>query len=59
MIAKHVAARDKDRRFFRSALRHGLAQPDVLRARLAATELDPAQRELLEQRLAAELQAAH
>ena len=38
-VAKLVAGRDKDTRFLASALKHGLIDVSVLRARLALTEL--------------------
>lgn len=40
LISKYVAGRDKDRRFARDALRHGLVDPMVLRERLAAVTVE-------------------
>lgn len=40
LVSKYVAGRDKDREFARAALRHGLADADTLRARLARAPLD-------------------
>jgi hypothetical protein len=37
LISKYVANREKDRHYTRAALRHGLADVDTLRTRLAAT----------------------
>jgi hypothetical protein len=58
LIAKYVAGRDKDRAFTGSAIRHGLASREVLEQRLAATALDPALRERVAQRIAADFAAA-
>jgi hypothetical protein len=42
LISKYVAGREKDLRYTRAALRHGLADPATLRARLSRTRLDEA-----------------
>lgn len=39
LVSKYVANRDKDRRFCRAALGHSLADPDLLRRRLAETSI--------------------
>jgi hypothetical protein len=44
-ISKYVAGREKDRRFLRALASHGLAQRDLLLARLAATPIDEAGRD--------------
>jgi hypothetical protein len=51
IIAKYLAGREKDLRFARDALKHGLVRADVLRARLDETEVDDARRELAAARL--------
>lgn len=53
LISKLVAGRQKDLAFAAEAIRHGLARADVLRERLAATELPDAVRSLVEGRIAA------
>lgn len=53
LISKLVAGREKDLAFAAEAIRHGLARADVLRERLAATELPDAVRSLVEGRIAA------
>lgn len=40
LISKYAANRDKDRRFNRAALAHGLVDAETLRARLSATPVD-------------------
>jgi hypothetical protein len=47
VISKYVAAREKDRRFVRAAVRLGLVDRDVLLERLAETPVDAAVRERL------------
>ncbi len=44
LISKYVANRDKDRRFARAAIVHGLAQRETLLERLQATALDDARK---------------
>lgn len=39
LVSKYVACREKDRRYCRAALDHGLADPAVLRRRIAETRL--------------------
>ena len=51
-VAKAVAGRDKDLRFLAAAARHGLLVDATLTERLAATELDRRQREVVAARLA-------
>jgi hypothetical protein len=58
LISKHVAGRDKDKLFVGTALRHGLADPEVLRSRLQATALDERLRKVVAERLEHELLAA-
>ena len=45
LISKYVAGRDKDRRFARSAIAHGLVSRESLLDRLQKTPIDEAQRE--------------
>jgi hypothetical protein len=40
MLSKYVAGRDKDRRFNRAALRHGLADGSTLTDRLGGLPVD-------------------
>jgi hypothetical protein len=44
LISKYVAGREKDRRFNRAALSHGLADPAVLEARLCDTPVNDEQK---------------
>ena len=44
LVSKYVAGRDKDRAYCQVALAAGMAQGDVLRTRLAQTQLEPAVR---------------
>lgn len=53
VVAKTVAGREKDLRFLRDALRHGIVQRDTLLERLAVTDVVPAIRDLAERRIAA------
>lgn len=53
LIAKTIAGREKDREFVEAAMRHGLADPDTLRQRLAATQVGPEVRALASQVLEA------
>jgi hypothetical protein len=48
LVAKYVAAREKDRDFARAAFRHRLALPGVVLERLKETELVPERRQLAE-----------
>lgn len=57
-VAKYVAGREKDRAYLRTTLRHGLLDPEVVRQRLAGTELDDARRVLIEAFLRADVAAA-
>ena len=50
-ISKYVAGREKDDHFVREAIGHGLVEPTVLLARLAATPLDDARREQIAARI--------
>jgi hypothetical protein len=50
-VSKLVAARDKDVAFIQGLLRHQLAQVEIIRARLAQTDLSPERRELCMARL--------
>jgi hypothetical protein len=54
LISKYVAGRDKDRRFTRAALAHGLASIETLRARLASTAIDAPTRERIAEQIAAD-----
>jgi hypothetical protein len=47
VVSKYAAGRQKDRDFVRAALRHGLADPDTLVRRIAATRLEPDRRALI------------
>jgi hypothetical protein len=49
--SKLVAGRDKDLEFVAGLLRHRLVVPEIIRERLAATRIDPAQRQLCLARL--------
>lgn len=51
LISKLVAGREKDLDFAAEAVRHGLADPDVLKQRLEQTRLDDAVRILVEGRI--------
>jgi len=53
LISKYVASRDKDLRFARAAMAHGLADVDTLRERLGHTPVDDQTRA----RIAAQLDA--
>lgn len=59
LISKYVANREKDRLFNRAALRHGLARPDTLKARLAATEIAEATRAAITARIDADAASAN
>jgi len=48
LISKYVANREKDRRYCRAAAKSGLASRATLEQRLAETELEAAQRELIQ-----------
>ena len=50
-ISKLVADRDKDRAFCTAVIEHGLAEVEVLRARLADTDVDSITRARIEARL--------
>lgn len=52
LLAKYVAGRPKDRRFIEHALRAGLADADVLRARARALPVDDATRARIELQIA-------
>jgi len=58
LISKYVAGREKDHEFIRVAVRYGMADGATLRARLDATALDPARRELIADLIARDLMAA-
>jgi hypothetical protein len=47
LISKYVAGREKDRRFVRAAIAHGLVEQSTLLERLGETSLDAATRERL------------
>lgn len=51
LVAKRVAGREKDLDFAAEALRHGLARPELLCERLAATDVDPALRPIVQGRI--------
>lgn len=51
LIAKYYAARPKDLAFTAAVARHGLADADTLLQRLAETDIDSEQRELLRGRI--------
>lgn len=53
LISKYVANREKDRDYIRVALANRLAEPEILRQRLATTELAPAVRERIERQIEA------
>ena len=57
LVSKYVAGREKDRRFVRAAIRHGLVRRDVLLERLATAPLDDARREHLAKLVAADFDA--
>jgi hypothetical protein len=57
LISKYVAGRDKDRRFARSALVHGLVDPVVLEERLSATPVEEQQRARIRALIAADVGA--
>jgi hypothetical protein len=52
LVSKYVAHREKDLEYARVALQRGLADPEVLNARVAATAMDPALREQILARIA-------
>ncbi len=54
LISKHVAGRDKDRRFTRVAAQHGLSRPEVLLERLAQLTLTSEHREAIRGRILAD-----
>jgi len=58
LIAKLFAGRSKDRRFVEVACRHGLADPAVLRDRLAVTHREPELHEVVAERIASWCEAA-
>ncbi len=47
LIRKYVANREKDRRFARAAIRHGMVEREILFGRLKQTDLEPERREHL------------
>jgi len=51
VVSKYIAGRDKDLRFVRAALRHGIVNADTLLERLASTEVDAARRDLARKRI--------
>jgi hypothetical protein len=53
-LAKHVAGREKDRRFTRAAAKAGMTKQEVLVARLAAMTLDDRVRALVSTRIASD-----
>jgi len=57
-VAKAVAGREKDAQFLREALRHRLVDEPTLRARIAATDLDDARRQLVASRITAAVRDA-
>jgi hypothetical protein len=52
LISKCVAGREKDREFVHTAIAHGLADREVLAARLAATPVEEDQRARIEAQIA-------
>jgi hypothetical protein len=58
LLAKCAAGRDKDLRFIREAIQHGLVQRSVIEERLLSMPFSTAQRELVERRLEADFSAA-
>jgi hypothetical protein len=57
-IAKYVAEREKDRDFTRALARYRMVQRDLLKQRLADTELHPEVRALVEKRMQSDFAAA-
>jgi hypothetical protein len=57
LVSKYVAGRDKDRRFIGAAFRYGMVIVSILRERLAATEIDSALRQRIEQQVAVDMKA--
>lgn len=57
LIAKYVAGREKDTRFARAAFRAKMVDPEILRARLEATSIDPEQKTRIAQRIAVDASA--
>jgi len=51
LVSKLVAARDKDHRFARAAIAHGLVDASTLLDRLAATAIPPARRDAIAARV--------
>jgi hypothetical protein len=56
-LSKHVAGRDKDRRFTRAAAKAGLTRPEILVERLATMTLDDRVRDLVRMRIAEDARA--
>lgn len=54
LISKYVAGRDKDREFCGAVVESGLANQDLLRIRLDATEIDPVNRSRIERWMTAD-----
>lgn len=52
VVSKYVAGREKDDRFCRAALKHGLVRADVLLERLVATDVEAALRARIEAKIA-------
>ena len=47
LVSKYVAHREKDRRFARAAIRHGMVNRELLRERLLQTQLESSQRDYI------------
>jgi hypothetical protein len=47
LVSKYVANREKDRRFARAAIRHGMVKRETLFERLEQTDLEPERRRFL------------
>ena len=59
VVSKAIAGRDKDVRFLRGAVAHGLVDPAVLLERLAATVVDEARRRAARDRIELQCAANH
>ena len=57
LISKYVANREKDRRYCRAAAKAGLVSKATLEERLRETELEAAQRDLLQNLIASDFQS--
>jgi hypothetical protein len=57
LISKYVAGREKDHRYTRAALAHGLADAEILRSRLSQTPVDAATQARIAARIDADARA--